>query len=125
MEEAFERLSDMYSIEVQAMPPALAYSALLCCAERGDMCSAAAARAFPRWPIRPCLALRMSIPSAATHAPMSLDGLESSGLLDGPTSIWLRPAGRAVNQLCGTFKRHSRTQHRCKRIPPVVFSGID
>jgi hypothetical protein len=30
MEEAFERLSDMYSIEVQAMPPALAYYAFPC-----------------------------------------------------------------------------------------------
>jgi hypothetical protein len=37
MEEAFERLSDMYSIEVQAMPPALAHCAIPCCLELGDI----------------------------------------------------------------------------------------
>ncbi len=39
MEEVFERLSDMYSIEVQAMPPVLAHLAIPCCAERGGICS--------------------------------------------------------------------------------------
>ena len=44
MEEVFERLSDMYSIEVQAMPPVLAYFAVMCFAKLGGNCFAAAAR---------------------------------------------------------------------------------
>jgi hypothetical protein len=43
MEEVFERLSDMYSIEVQAMPPVLAAFAIPCCLELGGICAAAAA----------------------------------------------------------------------------------
>jgi hypothetical protein len=43
MEEVFETLSDMYSIEVQAMPPALSDFAIPCCLELGGICSAAAA----------------------------------------------------------------------------------
>ena len=78
MEEVFERLSDMYSIEVQAMPPVLAYFAMLCCAELGRICAAAAARAFPwRRTIR-SLIIRVSIPWAATRARMSQDAVESS-----------------------------------------------
>jgi hypothetical protein len=37
MREVAERLSHMYSIEVQAMPPVPAYFATLCCAELGDL----------------------------------------------------------------------------------------
>jgi hypothetical protein len=94
MEEAFDRLSDMYSIEVQAMPPVLAHFAIPCCAERGGICSAAAARAFPRRRTIRSLIIRVSTPCAATLAPMSKDGVESSSLLDGPTCISQRPAGR-------------------------------
>ncbi len=90
MEEVFERLSDMHSIEVQAMPPALACFAVLRCAELGGICRAAAARAFPRRRAIRSLVLRMSIPCAFTLAPMSQDAVESSGLLDGPTGIWQR-----------------------------------
>jgi hypothetical protein len=43
MEEVFDRLSDMYSIEVQAMAPVLAHFAIPCCLELGGICSAAAA----------------------------------------------------------------------------------
>jgi hypothetical protein len=43
MEEVFDRLSDMYSIEVQAMPPVPAHFAIPCCAELGGIRSAAAA----------------------------------------------------------------------------------
>ena len=84
MEEVFEALSDMYSIEVHAMPPVLAHCAISCCLELGGICSAAAARAFPRRRTIRSLMLRMSIPSAATLAPMSQDAVESSCLLDGP-----------------------------------------
>ncbi len=35
MEEVFEGLSDMYSIEVHAMPPVLAHCAIPCCLELG------------------------------------------------------------------------------------------
>jgi hypothetical protein len=94
MEEVFEGLSDMYSIEVQAMPPVLAHCAISCCLELGGICAAAAARAFPRRRTIRSLILRVSIPCAATLAPMSQDGVESSGLLDGHTGIWLRSAGR-------------------------------
>jgi hypothetical protein len=43
MEDVFERLSDMYSIEVHAMPPLLAAFAIPCCLELGGICSAATA----------------------------------------------------------------------------------
>ncbi len=105
MEEVFERLSDMYSIEVQTMPPLLAYVTILGCAEFGGICSAAAARAFPRRRTIRSLILRMSIPSAATLAPMSQDAVESSCLLDGPTGIWLRSAGRRSEPALRHFQK--------------------
>jgi hypothetical protein len=94
-----------------------------------SMCSAAAARAFPRRPAIRGLTLRVSILCAATLAPMSQHAVESSSLLDGPTCIWQRPAGVAVNQLTSTAALSTATPaanihaHACCQWYSVVLTS--